>query len=747
MKARIAAAVLAVFTAFGIGAGVANAAEPAVTEPASDSVVASAPQKIDAALKSIDFNKESQPAPESPLQDAIKFLQDGITLAGRDILTTGTVYADDITNNGNSSSVDNPKAPFKLPQYDDPSKKDIETEPEFSLLTILGDAVDSIVAPIPGINKIRETDAWDSDYFRIFGALAVVTTALLPVTVPAGIVAGIGTSIALGAATLAAATILGGLGGVPVGILPGIVLGLVGGALLIAVTVLTPFWLAFGVGIACFGIAVLALSTTVAPITLGGTALLIPEGIALLVVGLVLILFGIMPYLPFLLPVGILALAAFLFFTPVVIGALIMAPIGLLVGAAVSFLSLFVTVPVGIGIAVVPPLLFAFLAVALWLNNKPTRRRAGKSDGVTAESVNVAQFWTRDGAEGNKNFLNKLGDYADWFWDDLQWLFGKIVFIGPSLQRGINAMRHSKLWKSDPFRIAASVAFISIFAVAPISGVLILGAAVALGFTAGLIVDVLLALPLTGLGLALTGLLVVVAALIPVVLFAGGIVLILLGIGLIATGVTTGLGIEAVALATLITFAGLFLQAVAIPSTVGQIAAGVGFILLGLLAIGLSAIPFLWIPFLGLVLVVGAVVTVLLTLVGMLLAAPIATAAAATVFAGVGFFAIAVPVGVIGFGLITLAIGLILGLALPTRPAGEPLPKITTEDDPEYQHKEDWRYGRTDNKQWDGSKAPANKADTNKEASTQQESIAKKLKKARRADGAGSTKSDYALAA
>ncbi|MFY9190555.1 MAG: hypothetical protein WAN89_04720, partial [Lawsonella sp.] len=129
MNARIAAAVLAVFAAFGIGAGVANAAETAVTEPASDSVVTSVTQNIDAALKSIDFNKETQPASESPLQDVVKFLQDGITLAGRDVLTTGTVYADDIPDAGDTSDVDNPEPPFKLPQYDDPNEKNIETEP------------------------------------------------------------------------------------------------------------------------------------------------------------------------------------------------------------------------------------------------------------------------------------------------------------------------------------------------------------------------------------------------------------------------------------------------------------------------------------------------------------------------------------------------------------------------------------------------------------------------------------------
>lgn len=737
MKAKIAAAVLAVFAAFGIGAGVANAAEPAVTEPVSDSVVTTVPQQIDAALKSIDFNKESQPAPESPLQDVVKFLQDGITLAGRDVLTTGTVYADDIPDGGDNSDVDNPEPPFKLPQYDDPNEKNIETEPEFSILTILGNAVDAVVAPIPGINKIRETDAWDSDYFRIFGALAVITTALLPVTVPGGIVAGIGTSAVLGIATFAAAVILGGLGGVPVGILPAVVLGIVGAVLLPIVLIATPLWLIAGIILVTIG--VLGTAGT------GGIAT--PFSIPMVAVGALFIIFGLMPFIPIGIALGLIGLAIFLFWAPVIIGALIMAPIGVMLGVAVFFLSLFITVPLGIGIAVGTPLLFAFLAIVLWLNNEPTRKKEGEgeSDEVVAEKANVAVFWTRDDTEGNKNFLNKLGDYADWFWDDLQWIFGKIVFIGPSLQRGINAMRHSKLWKSDPFRIAATVAFLSVFAVAPSSGLLILGAAAAIGFTAGLIVDVVLALPLTGLGVLLTGLLILVAALVPLILFGGGIVLILLGVGLIITGAAT----EGATLGALASLVGAFLAAVTIPAGAAQIAAGVGFILLGLLAIGISLIPFLWIPILGLVLFLGAVVIVLLTLVGMLLAAPVAAAVAAVVFAGIGVFAIAVPVAVIGFGLMVLVIGLIFGLVLPTRPAGEPLPKITTEDDSEYQHKDDWRYGRTDTKHWDNPNAPADKADAEKEApeEKEKESIVDKIKNPRRADDKDGKKSDYALAA
>lgn len=737
MKAKIAAAVLAVFATFGIGAGVANAAESAVTEPVSDSVVTTVPQQIDAALKSIDFNKESQPAPEIPLQDVVKFLQDGITLAGRDVLTTGTVYADDIPDGGDNSDVDNPEPPFKLPQYDDPNEKNIETEPEFSILTILGNAVDAVVAPIPGINKIRETDAWDSDYFRIFGALAVITTALLPVTVPGGIVAGIGTSAVLGIATFAAAVILGGLGGVPVGILPAVVLGIVGAVLLPIVLIATPLWLIAGIILVTIG--VLGTAGT------GGIAT--PFSIPMVAVGALFIIFGLMPFIPIGIALGLIGLAIFLFWAPVIIGALIMAPIGVMLGVAVFFLSLFITVPLGIGIAVGTPLLFAFLAIVLWLNNEPTRKKEGEgeSDEVVAEKANVAVFWTRDDTEGNKNFLNKLGDYADWFWDDLQWIFGKIVFIGPSLQRGINAMRHSKLWKSDPFRIAATVAFLSVFAVAPSSGLLILGAAAAIGFTAGLIVDVVLALPLTGLGVLLTGLLILVAALVPLILFGGGIVLILLGVGLIITGAAT----EGATLGALASLVGAFLAAVTIPAGAAQIAAGVGFILLGLLAIGISLIPFLWIPILGLVLFLGAVVIVLLTLVGMLLAAPVAAAVAAVVFAGIGVFAIAVPVAVIGFGLMVLVIGLIFGLVLPTRPAGEPLPKITTEDDSEYQHKDDWRYGRTDTKHWDNPNAPADKADAEKEApeEKEKESIVDKIKNPRRADDKDGKKSDYALAA
>ncbi|MFY9190447.1 MAG: hypothetical protein WAN89_04125, partial [Lawsonella sp.] len=614
-------------------------------------------------------------------------------------------------------------------------------EPEFSILMALGNAVDAIVAPIPGINKIRETDAWDSDYFRVFGALAVVTAALLPVTVPGGIVGGIGTSIALGVATFAAAVILGGLGGVPVGILPAVVLGIVGAVLLIAIAILTPFWLIAGLALVAFGIAIIVITAGSGPLTLGTSVLGTPAGVGILFLGLLSLLFGFMPFLPFLLPIGIIGFAAFLFWAPVVIGALIMAPIGIMLGVAVFFLSLFLTVPVGIGIAVGTPILFAFLAVVLWLNNEPTRKKEGEEEAeVVTEEANIALLWTRDDTEGNKNFLNKLGDYADWFWDDLQWLFGKIVFIGPSLQRGINAMRHSNMWKSDLFRIATTVAFLSVFVVAPVTGLLILGAAAVIGFTAGLIVDVVLALPLIGLGILLTGLLVFVAALIPVVLLAGGIFLIVLGIGLIIAGAaetTAGLGLLASVVGGFIGLAELALG----PPT---IAAGVGILLLGFVAIGLALIPFLWIPFLGLVLFLGGLVTVLLGLVGMLLASPVAIAAAVTVFAGIGFFAIAVPVVIVGFALAVLAIGLIFGLVLPTRPAGEPLPKITTEDDPEYQHKDDWRYGRTDTKQWDNPNAPADEAEAEEEAPSE-ESIAEKIGLRRAAQD--DAQSDYALAA
>lgn len=715
MKAKIAAAVIAVFAAFGLGAGLANAAEAVVTEPVTDGVITSVPQKIDAALHSIDLTKDTTPAEDSPLKDIVQFLEDGINLAGRDVLT-GTVYAEDVPSGDTPSDVDNPEPPFKLPTYDDPGEKNIETEPEFEIFTVLGNAVDRVVAAIPGVNKIRETDAWNSDYFRVFGALAVITTLLLPVTIPLGIAGGIGVSALLGTLVFVGAVLVGALGGVPVGIIPGVVFGLIGAILLPIVILATPLWLIAGIILVGVGAATIAGVVTA------------PAGAVLLGVGIVFVLFGLMPWLPIGIALGFLFLGFASFWVPIFIGAALMVPVGIVLGLAVFFLSMLITVPLGAGIAIGIPLLSAFLAIVLWLNNEPSRKKEDKaSEEAPADTSATALMSTRDDVEPapNKNFLNKLGDVADWFWDDLQWLAGKIVFIGPSIQRGINAMRHSKLWKSDPFRIATVISFITIAIIAPLSGVLIFGGAVVAGLAAFAIAAVVMALPLAGVGILLTGLLILVAALVPAGLVGGGIFVMIMGLSLMGVGIAG------------------FVNPITVPAALSAEAVGFFLILAGLIMIGLGFFPIVWIPFLGLALLVGGLVTAVLFILGLILVAPEAAFVGAIVFVVLAPLAILVPLAIVAFGLVVLAIGLIFGLALPTRPAGEPLPKITQEDDPEYQHKDDWRYGRTDNKNWD---KPAAEKEAPAAETTPEEKAPAAKNGTKKANKEG-TRADYGLAA
>ena len=94
MKARIAAAAVAVFAALGLGAGAANATEAPASTPEPASTTAPITQVVDSALHSIDLGQDSTPKPASPASDVLKFLQDGITLAGRDVLL-GELRKDD----------------------------------------------------------------------------------------------------------------------------------------------------------------------------------------------------------------------------------------------------------------------------------------------------------------------------------------------------------------------------------------------------------------------------------------------------------------------------------------------------------------------------------------------------------------------------------------------------------------------------------------------------------------------------
>ncbi|WP_276879611.1 hypothetical protein [Lawsonella clevelandensis] len=776
MKARITAAAVAVFAALGLGAGAANATEAPASTPESASTTAPVIQVVDSALHSIDLGQDSTRTPASPASDVLKFLQDGITLAGRDVLL-GDLRKDDTPKpnpEDNGFVYDNPAPPFELPNL---GQKPDEKGPAPVIFEWAGKAADGLLGLfsfIPFVKDFRDSPAWQSDYLRIGLGLSLIAAPFALVTVPAGIIGGLATSFVLATIAASPGLFLGFALGFPWGVLPGLLIALVGGIFLLLSGILMPFWLLGGIAMISIGAVALALEAGVITGT-GGAATAIlalagPPAIALIVFGVVAVIFGLMPLLPVLISLGIIGLGFTVFIIPILIGLAITSPLWLPIFAVVFFGSALITVPVGFLLGLLAVAIFPIATYLVWLWRGPTHpvkgmpepgkrdldaedkalQENGKADSALERQKELAKKAEKSKEERKaaadklalmnlrdnvapKNPLNVIGDYMDWFWDSMQWYLGQLPFIGPSLQRGINGMRASKMWKSDLFRTGVTVSLFTVVVIPVVAVVASLGFSALAGIATAVITDLVLALPLLGLGLLPGGILLAVGAIFVPLLFLAAVAAIVIGVIFTIAGFGTagaGIGIPIAILGILI-------------------------VLAGLLVLGISIIPLIWIPFFALFAVLAVVVIVLLYAVGMVLAAPVAIGlglAVAAVLAVV--LTPIVPIISIPVGLVVLGIAVIFGLVLPTRPKGEKAPRVTKENDPDYLPKDE-RPAPSDTKEddnipgvdlWNEEDAKANATKDAKKATNKAKKDTKKAAN-KKLPGVGlGTQSDYGLA-
>ena len=769
MKARITAAAVAVFAALGLGAGAANATEAPASTPESASTTAPVIQVVDSALHSIDLGQDSTRTPASPASDVLKFLQDGITLAGRDVLL-GDLRKDDTPKpnpEDNGFVYDNPAPPFELPNL---GQKPDEKGPAPVIFEWAGKAADGLLGLfsfIPFVKDFRDSPAWQSDYLRIGLGLSLIAAPFALVTVPAGIIGGLATSFVLATIAASPGLFLGFALGFPWGVLPGLLIALVGGIFLLLSGILMPFWLIGGVIMITFGAIVVAGAAATVEF-LGG--LPAPAGGALIAAGIVAVIFGLMPLLPVLISLGIIGLGFTVFIIPILIGLAITSPLWLPIFAVVFFGSALITVPVGFLLGLLAVAIFPIATYLVWLWRGPTHpvkgmpepgkrdldaedkalQENGKADSALERQKDLAKKAEKSKEERKaaadklalmnlrdnvapKNPLNVIGDYMDWFWDSMQWYLGQLPFIGPSLQRGINGMRASKMWKSDLFRTGVTVSLFTVVVIPVVAVVASLGFSALAGIATAVITDLVLALPLLGLGLLLGGIVLAIGAIFVPLLFLAAVAAIVMGVIFTIAGFSTavaGIGIPIAILGILI-------------------------VLAGLLVLGISIIPLVWIPFFALFAVLAVVVIVLLYAVGMVLAAPVAIGlglAVAAVLAVV--LTPIVPIVSIPVGLVVLGIAVIFGLVLPTRPKGEKAPRVTKENDPDYLPKDE-RPAPSDTKEddnipgvdlWNEEDAKANATKDAKKATNKAKKDTKKAAN-KKLPGVGlGTQSDYGLA-
>lgn len=776
MKARITAAAVAVFAALGLGAGAANATEAPASTPESASTTAPVMQVVDSALHSIDLGQDSTRTPASPASDVLKFLQDGITLAGRDVLL-GDLRKDDTPKpnpEDNGFVYDNPAPPFELPNL---GQKPDEKGPAPVIFEWAGKAADGLLGLfsfIPFVKDFRDSPAWQSDYLRIGLGLSLIAAPFALVTVPAGIIGGLATSFVLATIAASPGLFLGFALGFPWGVLPGFLIALVGGIFLLLSGILMPFWLLGGIAMISIGAVALALEAGVITGT-GGAATAIlalagPPAIALIVFGVVAVIFGLMPLLPVLISLGIIGLGFTVFIIPILIGLAITSPLWLPIFAVVFFGSALITVPVGFLLGLLAVAIFPIATYLVWLWRGPTHpvkgmpepgkrdldaedkalQENGKADSALERQKDLAKKAEKSEEERKaaadklalmnlrdnvapKNPLNVIGDYMDWFWDSMQWYLGQLPFIGPSLQRGINGMRASKMWKSDLFRIGVTISLFTVVVIPAVAVVASLGLSALAGIATAVITDLVLALPLLGLGLLLGGIVLAIGAIFVPLLFLAAVVTIVFGVIFIIAGISVSAAGVGIPIAIL----------------------GVLLVLAGLLGMGIAIIPLIWIPFFALFAVLAVVVIVLLYAVGMVLAAPVAIGlglAVAAVLAVV--LTPIVPIVSIPVGLVVLGIAVIFGLVLPTRPKGEKAPRVTKENDPDYLPKDE-RPAPSDTKEddnipgvdlWNEEDAKANATKDAKKATNKAKKDTKKAAN-KKLPGVGlGTQSDYGLA-
>lgn len=376
MKTRIAAGLVCLAAALGLGAGAANAAEaPAEQSPALAGITLDMP--------AVDL--QAPDAPASPLlpstSDVLKFMADSLTLVGRDVLQPA-----------GAQSILLPSIVGSLTKKGDDANKDKKGgDAGQSDLNVIGNQFDGFwkgiqdtlgAIPLIGkvvqtpINALRNSDPWTNDITRVLLTVGLFLAPLSPLAgVALGLVAGV--VVALGAFLVPALPILGvGLfGGLAAGFFA-FGAGLVSGLGIITVTLLG-FLLFFG-----GGIAMIVVGAVVALPTAGASTALIVVG-AILVLISPFILLGLAPGIGFI--VGAFVGAVLLVIAGVVVMIIPAVIAGLIAAAVAGGLTLIIAIPVLAVIALVAGVAMIPAAFIVWAIQGSTRPANEKKPGNEAK--------------------------------------------------------------------------------------------------------------------------------------------------------------------------------------------------------------------------------------------------------------------------------------------------------------------------------------------------------------------------
>ena len=354
MKTRIAAGLVCLAAALGLGAGAANAAEaPAEQSPAIAGITLDMP--------TVDL--QTPEAPASPLlpstQDVLKFMADSLALVGRDVLQPA-----------GAQSIHLPSVVGSLTEKgDDANKKSDKSD-----LNGIGDQFDGFwkgiqdtLGGIPGIGKaistpvsaLRGSDPWTNDITRVLLTVGIFLAPLSPLA-----------GLALG---LAAAAVVAVVAFVVVAV-PVLGIGLFGG--------LAAGFFAFGAGLLSGG--GIALIVFGIPMIAAGGA-----GIAMIVIGAILILLspfvllGVGPGLGLI--VGGFVGAVLLTIAGVVVMIIPAVIAGLIAGAVAGGLTFIVATPVLMVVALIAGIAMIPAAFIVWAIQGPTRPANEKKPGNEAK--------------------------------------------------------------------------------------------------------------------------------------------------------------------------------------------------------------------------------------------------------------------------------------------------------------------------------------------------------------------------
>lgn len=389
MKTKIFVFVLSLFAALGLGAGVSHASEVA-NSPSSlgEATALSAVAEIDSALQGINFDTPSQKAP-APAKAVLQFLQDSITLAGRDVLAK-TAKPEDLFQSEQAARSETARSVSTLFHQEDGA----EAGP--STLNKSGDFFDGIwqkLEFVPGVAKMRASDGWQqSDYVRIFASLAIFT---IPAFIPGAIV-GVAAALAVGVVVAIGIMAISGILGVPLGLLIGVPVGLLGLLLIPLMLLGIPVAVVLGIGTLVFAVLALIMyaGNDYFPTLVGfldnNTYLDLfidiifgddgPDGIyylsgffALGAIGVAFFLLALLLAPLLIIPMGVMGLALILFAIPVGAAMLLLAPVAIPIGIGVAVVAAIVTIPIGAIIGLAIPFIMAILAVVLWKTKAATR--------------------------------------------------------------------------------------------------------------------------------------------------------------------------------------------------------------------------------------------------------------------------------------------------------------------------------------------------------------------------------------